>query len=452
MVRLQAVFPAPFFCESIDLAGVRTARGAPGLARRGGRRQERLRADDSREEMSAAPPTARELILGIDFGTSYSSAGVLLDGKVELVRDDGETTTPSVVHVPRRGDPIVGTKAVARLATDPDSTVSSIKRLLGRSFDDPAVRRAQQWAAYRLHAGPQNRTLLQLSGADYAGEQIAGWILGRLRVLAETRYGARVRRAVVAVPVTASADYLAALKTSARLAGLEVIQTIPEPIAAALAVGLHLQPGNRRLLVCDFGGGTFDATLMVQDQLSFRPIAVDGDEFLGGNDFDEVLAQAIAGVIYQKSTYDVHRDAVRAQQLLQRCESIKRVLSSRTEAPLVMRDAYLTGGRSADLNALVERSWIEPRWEPLVERAIQVIHRLLAGTGSSAGEITHVVLVGGGTLMPLVRRMIAQVVPGAELVTGDYAQIAIAAGAVLQTAAHLSQVKQVPHLAEQGTP
>jgi molecular chaperone DnaK len=397
--------------------------------------------------MSSAPQTGRELILGLDFGTSYSSSGVLLDGKVELVRDDGETTTPSVVHVPRRGDPVVGTKAVARLATDPESTVTSIKRLLGRSFDDPAVRRAQQWAAYRLKRSPQGRVLLELAGADYACEQVASWIMARARIQAETRFGARIRRAVVAVPVTASAEYVVGLKTAARLAGLDVIQTIPEPIAAALAVGMHLAPADRRLLVCDFGGGTFDVTLMVQDQLSFRPMAVGGDEFLGGNDFDEVLARAIAGVIFQQHGYDIHRDVVRSQQLLQRCESVKRVLSSRTEAPLLMRDAYVTGGRSCDLNATVERAWIEERWEELVQRSLQVTQRLLVGCGCAAEQVTHVVLVGGATLMPLVRRRIAELLPSAELVTGDYAQIAIAAGAVLQTAAHLTTAAAVPRLA-----
>lgn len=399
-------------------------------------------------ETMAAPP-ARELILGIDFGTSYTSAGVLKDGKVELVLDDGESTTPSVVHVPRRGDPIIGTKAVARLATDPESTVTSIKRLLGRSFEDGAVRRTQQWAAYRLKRSPQGRVLLSLNGTDYASEQVASWIMGRLRGLAEARFGARIRRAVVAAPVKASPDYLVGLKTAARLAGLEIVQIIPEPIAAALAVGMHLTPAERRLLVCDFGGGTFDVTLMVQDQLSFRPVAVDGDEFLGGNDFDEALANAIGGVIFQKSSFDILRDVVRAQQLLQRCESVKRVLSSRTEAPLVMRDAYVAGGRSHDLSASVERGWIEPRWEPLVDRALQVIRRLLIGSRWGAEDITHVVMVGGGTLMPLVRRMIAESFPASEMVTGDYAQIAIAAGAVLQTAVHVQSSAAVPHLAEQ---
>jgi molecular chaperone DnaK len=395
----------------------------------------------------AAPLTSRELILGIDFGTSYTSAGVLLDGKIDLVRDDGETATPSVVHIPRRGEPIIGTKAVARLATDPDSTITSVKRLLGHGFDHPVVRRAQQWAAYRLKPSAQGRILLQVGGADYACEQVASWIMARLRGLAESRFGARIRRAVVAAPVTASADYVTALKTAARLAGLEVVQIIPEPIAAALAVGMHLSPANRRLVVCDFGGGTFDVTLMVQDELSFRPVAVDGDEFLGGDDFDQVLTEAVGSVIFQQSGYDIHRDVVRAQQLLQRCESVKRVLSSREQAPLLMRDAYLAQGRSADLNTVVERTWIEPHWQPLVDRAVQVTQRLLARSNCPLESITHVVLVGGGTLMPLVRRMIAAALPGAQLVTGDYAQVAIAAGAVLQTAAHAHTSAALPHLA-----
>jgi molecular chaperone DnaK (HSP70) len=398
--------------------------------------------------MSAtAPLSSRELILGIDFGTSYSSAGVLLDGKVEFVLDDGEKMTPSVVHVPRRGDPVVGTKATARLATDPESTVTSVKRLLGRAFDDPAVNRFQQWASYRLKRSQHGRVLFGLAGNDYACEQVASWVLARLRILAETRFGCLIRRAVIAVPVSASSEYLTGLRSAAKLAGLEVIQVIPEPIAAALAVGMHLHPAVRQLVVCDFGGGTFDVTLVAQDELSLRPVAVDGDSSLGGNDFDEVLAQAIAGVIYQQSKFDIHRDAVRSQQLIQRCESVKRVLSSRLQAPLLMRDAYQISGRSGDLSANVERTWIEPRWEPLVDRAVQITRRLLESSGLPPEKVTHLVLVGGGTLMPLVRQRMSEVLPGAELVTGDYAQIAIAAGAVLQTAAHLITAAAVPRLA-----
>jgi molecular chaperone DnaK (HSP70) len=289
--------------------------------------------------------------------------------------------------------------------------------------------------------------LLELGGSEYACEQVASWMLKRLRELAEARFAGRVSRAVVAVPVSASEPYEIALSTAARLAGFEIVQKIPEPIAGALAVGLHVAPASRRLLVCDFGGGTFDATLIDQDQLHFNAIGCAGDEFLGGDDFDEVLAQAVAGGVFEKTGFDMQRDVVRAHQLLRRCESVKRQLSSRDDTSLVMKDGYVKGGKSYDVNATIARSWIEPRWEPLVDRAMAACQRLLVRSRRSAADVSHVVLVGGATLMPLVRRKLAAAFPKAETVTGGYAQIAIAAGAVLQTASYTASSAQLPRLA-----
>lgn len=397
--------------------------------------------------MAAATASSRELVMGVDFGTSYSSAGVLIDGKVELVLDDGENTIPSAVHVPRRGEPIFGAKALAHLTTDPANTVTSVKRLMGRRFDDPAIKRYQQWAPFRLKRGPQDKVLLELGGTDYACEQVASWILKRLRELAEARFGGRVRRAVVAVPASATEPYETALGTAARLAGFEIVQRIPEPIAGALAVGLHVVPAARRLLVCDFGGGTFDATLIDQDQLHFNALGCDGDEFLGGDDFDVILAQAVAGGVFEKTGFEMQRDVVRAHQLLRRCESVKRQLSARDDTSLLIKDGYIKGGKSYDVNATIARSWIEPRWEPLVDRAVAACQRLLVRNRRTAADISHVVLVGGATLMPLVRRKVAEAFPAAETVTGGYAQIAIAAGAVLQTAPYTASTAQIPRLA-----
>src|SRR5687768_13978750 len=204
--------------------------------------------------------SAQEMIVGIDFGTCYTSAGVLVGDKVEMVLDQGDALIPTVVHIPQRGDPVVGIKAVSRLATEPGNTVASVKRVLGYPAADPAVRRLAASAAYKVETGPGGRTLLKVGGHPMAPEQVASYVLARVRDLAEARFGGRVRKAIIATSAAAPPGYQASLLNAARLAHLEVLETVAEPIAGALALGLHGELATRRVLVCDFGGGTFDVT------------------------------------------------------------------------------------------------------------------------------------------------------------------------------------------------
>lgn len=390
----------------------------------------------------------REIILGVDFGTSYTSAGALVDGRVELVVESGDAMIPSVVHIPERGPPLVGRAAVAQLAAQPGATVASVKRLMGsETGDGSAIKRLAPSLPYRIAAAANGSVLLKLRNQDWAVEQIAAAVLDRVRTLAEQRFGAKVTRIVVTASAVASARYHQSLYKAARLAHLEVLEVIAEPIAGALALGLHARPEPRRTLVCDFGGGTFDVTAMLQAGLKFQAIAIGGDPFLGGDDLDEQMVQAVAGSVYKRARFDMMRDAVRRQLLLLRCESAKRSLSTANETRLVMREAYLEEGASCDISVMLERRWAEGLWAPLFARALAAVDDTMQRAGWRDDEVDQVALIGGTSLVPRFQELIRSRFAHVEVTATDVANVAVAMGATLITARHgATQRRDIPVL------
>src|SRR5262249_8731630 len=347
--------------------------------------------------------------------TSYSSAAAMVDGQVQLAVDAGDAQIPTVVHVPARGDLVVGKDAVRHIVGDPTSTVVSVKRLLGRRADDPAIRALRVGPPCPIRPGASGGGVVRVRAADWAPAQLAAGVLSRLRSLAERRFGGAVRKAVLTLPVIVAADYQAQLTKAAAMAGLEVIRWVPEPVAGMLAHGLHADPSQRNVVVCDFGGGTFDATLVRQSGKTFTPVASGGDPFLGGDDFDAALAEEVAGHLYRATKVDLHRDFCKWTELLWRCESVKRQLSTAPEARLRMKDAVALQGRGHDIDLVLDRDRVAPRWAPLVDRSTGVLQALLAKTGWACEDVAQVVLVGGTTLIPQVRRAYAAMFPGAQL-------------------------------------
>jgi molecular chaperone DnaK len=390
--------------------------------------------------------TARDgVVVGIDFGTSYSSAGALVDGNVELVLDDGDPMIPSVVYLPARGAPVVGRRAMTHAVTDPTSTIASLKRFLGLTADDDLILNLSAGVPYKLRH-QHGHLVVSAGGRDYVCEQLAAEILTRIRDLAQQRFGGRITRAVVTVPATATPAYVEALRRAAKIAHLEILQVVAEPVAGALALGLHRDAVERRVVVCDFGGGTFDVTAIIQRGRRFLPIATGGDTLLGGDDLDVAMASAIAGLVYKQARFDVLKDQVRRTQLLQRCESAKRTLSSATEARLMMRDAYIEAGEYRQLNMMITRSWIEPIWQPLIDRAIGCVTRTLATAGWQPTDVDQVVLIGGGSMVPLFRASMERVIPADRISTTPLAGVAVAMGATLLTAPHIGRGADVPVL------
>ena len=386
-----------------------------------------------------------EITLGIDFGTSCTTAGILVGDRVELVPDGGDVVIPSVVYVPDRGPLEIGRRAQVRLMNDPTCVVRSVKRVLGVPPDSPLLRAYAQIAPFRIDTA-EDRITFRIRNARYAPEQIAAAILARVRELAEARFGGKIAKAVVTRSVAAPPGYREALQRAARIAHLEVLEVVPEPIAGALAVGVHAESTERRLLVCDFGGGTFDVSALLQSGLRFTPVATSGDQYLGGDDLDVEVAEALAGLIVKRTGYDVHRDAVRWSELVFRCEMAKRQLTAAAEVPFVMRDAYVSGGRAHHLDFKLERSWVDARWQPLFARVVSTIEDALRRAGWRPEEVDTVALIGGSALVPMFQRVVGGVFPGQSVVLSPRADVAVALGTVLLTARFGAERRAVPVL------
>src|SRR5262245_6344289 len=386
-----------------------------------------------------------DVILGIDFGTSYTSGGILVGDRVELIQDNGDVVIPSVVYVPERGQLEVGRRAQMRLLNDPTGVIRSVKRVLGVQASSPLVKHFAASATFRVDAVGERLTF-KLKSAQYAPEQIAGAILTRVREIAETRFGGRISKAIITASAAAPPGYREALVRSARIAHLDLLEIIPEPIAGALAVGLHAEAADRKLLVCDFGGGTFDVSALVQSGLRFTPVAACGDQYLGGDDLDHAIAEALAGLIVKRNRYDIHKDAVRWSEMLFRCEMAKRQLTSANEVPFQMKEAYLENGRPHNLDFTLERSWVEAHWQPLFERAAQSIAEALHRAGWRREEVDQVALIGGSSLVPMFHRTVSSMFPGQPVLLSPRADVSVALGAVLLTARFGSEPRAVPVL------
>jgi molecular chaperone DnaK len=392
-----------------------------------------------------------DVILGIDFGTSCTSAGALVGDRVELIQDGGDVVIPSVVYVPERGPLEIGRRAQMRLLKDPTGVIRSVKRVLGVLPSSPLVRHFAASATFRVETAGDH-LIFKLRSARYAPEQIAGAILARVRELAETRFGGRINKAIITASAAAPPGYRDALVRAARIAHLEVLEVIPEPIAGALAVGMHAEVAERRLIVCDFGGGTFDVSALVQSGLRFTPVATSGDQYLGGDDLDSEIAEALAGLIVARTRYDVHKDAVRWSELLFRCEMAKRQLTADATVPFAMREAYVENGRPHNLDFTLERAWVEARWVPLFGRVVASIEEALARARWRPSDVDQVALIGGSSLVPMFHRTVASVFPDQPVLLAPRADVAVALGAVLLTARFGSERRSVPVLEMPRTP
>ncbi|HEY4175549.1 MAG TPA: Hsp70 family protein [Kofleriaceae bacterium] len=374
-----------------------------------------------------------ELVLGIDFGSSSTIAGVLINDRIELVQDAGDSVIPSVVYIPDKGETLVGRRAVARQIGEPSNVIRSVKRLLGLSSTDELVRRYAASTPLKLELSTP-KPMFKLRSGPQAPEQVAASIIGYVRGLAEQRFGTRISKAVMTMSAGAPPKYREALIRAARIAHLELLDTIAEPVAASLALDLHTQNIDRNIVVADFGGGTFDVSAVEQRGLRFTPVAIGGDHWLGGDDLDDSLASAVGGVIYKRSKFDISTDKTKWTELVMRCESAKRQLSTNTETPLHMREAYTHEGARTDLRVSIDRPYAERAWASQMERVKGVIERLLAKCNWTADDVHVCGLVGGGALIPIFRQTCADVFGADKLIRADQPELAVAQGATVLTA------------------
>ena len=377
-----------------------------------------------------------EVILGIDLGSTYSTAALLVDGRIHYALDSrGEPCIPSVVNFPKSGPPIVGAEAEKLRATDPENTIFGIKRIIGHSADSPAARLLDASAGFRIKAQPKGEVLVATRGGERTASEIGAIILRHLRERAEARFRRKFGKAVCTVPVTATPEVREAMIRCGRMAGLEIVRIATEPCAGAVAQGSSAG-GGRPLLVYDFGGGTFDASVVQRSGSKLRVLASAGDDCLGGDDFDLAFARWMGNAVYALQKKDVTRDAILWDRLQRTCERVKRVLSSAPEARLTIPDAFVSAGKEQRIDYLVKRDQLVPIWGELVERSIQACLSALKEAKLGSGGLGSVLLIGGTSLVPQVRARVTSAFQ-VPVTVEDEPQTAVARGAAL-LAAHPS--------------
>lgn len=379
-----------------------------------------------------------EIVLGIDLGTSFSTAAAWVDGKMHLITDNrGEACIPSVVYFPTQGAPVVGAYAAKMRLAEPTQSIGGIKRILGRPFDSGEVRILDAHSAVRIEKTANGSPVLTNRAGQHTPVEIASIIYRHLRELAEARFRGACKKAVITVPATAGPLTEAATVTAARAAGLEVIRTISEPVAGAIAQELDHFKGERRLLVYDFGGGTFDVTVLLQQDQEFKVLSLGGDSCLGGDDLDLELAQLVASFIFHSHKVDLTKDVVTWDRLVREAEVVKRGLSSVQAAPMRIKELFSAQGRRRDLDLTVTRADVEARWEPLIQRSIHLTATTMLQANLRPDDLDAILLVGGTTFVPLVRSKVAKTFGKPGLHRGD-PQTAVAEGAALVAARALS--------------
>ncbi len=378
---------------------------------------------------------AGEHVIGIDLGTTNSCAGVLVDGEVHVVPDEtGERTQASVVAFLDDGSVVVGNAARDEAVVDPANTVSSAKRLIGRHFHSKEVKEAIKQMAYRVVKGKNQVPLVEIRGERYGIPEISGMVMRRMKDIAERYLAATVSKAVITVPANFNDTQRQMTKLAGQLAGLDVLRVINEPTAAALAYGFG-RDIDARLAIYDFGGGTFDITILDVRRNVFEVVSTAGDTFLGGDDFDNRLARYMMVGFQQQHGFSIENDLFARTRLKQVAEKMKIELSRKERAIInVVEIARGADGQPLDLRFQVDRPSIDERCQDIVQRTFLVCDEALSAAKMRAHDVDGVVLVGGTTRMPLVREMVAAYFNRQPLVDINPEEV-VAVGAAIQGAA-----------------
>ena len=381
-------------------------------------------------------------VIGIDLGTTNSCVAVM-DGDTPRVieNSEGARTTPSMVGFAEDGERLVGQPSKRQAVTNPTDTVFAVKRLIGRTFKDPATQKDIEMVPFTICSADNGDAWVEARGEQYSPSQISAFILQKMKETAESYLGEKVDQAVITVPAYFNDSQRQATKDAGKIAGLEVLRIINEPTAASLAYGMEKKEGQT-IAVYDLGGGTFDVSILEIGDGVFEVKATNGDTFLGGEDFDTVILDYLAETFQKEQGIDLREDKLALQRLKEAAEKAKIELSSSTQTEVNL--PFITADQSGPkhLNTKLTRATLEGMVDDLIQRTRKPCEEAMSDAGISAGEIDEVVLVGGQTRMPKIREFVKNVF-GKEPNMSVNPDEVVAMGAAIQAGVLQGDVKDV---------
>ena len=381
-------------------------------------------------------------VIGIDLGTTNSCVAVMEGATPKVIENaEGARTTPSIVAFTDDGERLVGQPAKRQAVTNPERTFFAIKRLIGRTFDDPMTQKDMNLVPYKIIKGGNGDAWVTADGKQYSPSQISAFTLQKMKETAEAYLGETVTQAVITVPAYFNDAQRQATKDAGKIAGLEVLRIINEPTAAALAYGLD-KKGSGTIAVYDLGGGTFDVSILEIGDGVFEVKSTNGDTFLGGEDFDMRLVEYLAAEFKKEQGIDLTKDKLALQRLKEAAEKAKIELSSAAQTEINL--PYITADASGPKHLALKltRAKFEALVDDLIQRTIEPCRKALKDAGLTAGEIDEVVLVGGMTRMPKVQEVVKDFF-GKEPHKGVNPDEVVAIGAAVQAGVLQGDVKDV---------
>ncbi len=386
-------------------------------------------------------------IIGIDLGTTNSAVAVTEAGEPRILENtEGNRTTPSIVALSKANERLVGLLAKRQSVTNPKNTIYSIKRLIGRSFNDPEVQRDKAWLPYEIKASVSGGVDVKMGDKWYSPEEISSMILMKLKSDAEAKLGQKIDEAVITVPAYFNDSQRQATKNAGEIAGLKVRRILNEPTAAALAYGMNKQK-NEKIVVYDFGGGTFDISVLEVGDDTVEVKSTGGDTHLGGDDFDKLLIEYLVGEYRKQEGIDISKDPLALQRLKEASEKAKHELSTAMETEINL--PYISSDASGPKHFLmkISRAKLEELVGGLIKRSIDLTKETVTakapkGAGFNLSDINEVVLVGGQTRMPAMQEAVKKLF-GKEPHKGINPDEVVAVGAAIEGGILQGDVKDI---------
>ncbi|SFP73622.1 molecular chaperone DnaK [Nitrosomonas cryotolerans] len=385
--------------------------------------------------------------IGIDLGTTNSCVAVMENGKPKVIENaEGARTTPSIVAYTEDNEILVGASAKRQAVTNPKNTLFAVKRLIGRRFDEDMVQKDIKMVPYSIIRADNNDAWVEVRGKKIAPPEVSAQVLMKMKKTAEDYLGESVTDAVITVPAYFNDSQRQATKDAGRIAGLDVKRIINEPTAAALAFGMDKKEGDRKIVVYDLGGGTFDISVIeiaeVEGEHQFEVLATNGDTFLGGEDFDSRVMEYLVNEFKKESGIDLKQDMLALQRLKDAAEKAKIELSSSQQTEVNL--PYITADSAGPKHLAIKitRAKLESLVEQLIERTAEPCRIAMKDAGLSASDIDDVILVGGQTRMPKVQEKVKEIF-GKEPRKDVNPDEAVAVGAAIQGGVLQGDVKDV---------